>query len=81
MNIEKTVQNMLKDMITAFKSEDFDSYEDFERAVAYLNNLVANGYIELLDERRETGSGLRKRAIVLFRLTDKGKEWLCIANL
>lgn len=78
MDIELTVRTMLKNLKTAFLSKDFESYEDYEIAVEYLKNQELNGYVEFLDEKRESMTGLRRLYIVSVRVTDHGKEWLSL---
>ena len=58
-----------------FGRKDVGSDEEFKSVVAYLDQLKADGRIEIL-EHRESELGPRIVDSVLVRLTDQGRAWL-----
>ena len=76
MNTESKICEALRQHKFGFQPIDYDSYEEFELAIGYLNRLEHDGLIEIIDRRKESTSGFRRVAIVLVRMTDEGREWI-----
>lgn len=48
----------------------------FGRTVRDLQEIESMGYIEIVDQRKESRSGQRNDSLVLVRITLEGQQWL-----
>lgn len=81
MNIESRVISRLQELKVDFKPQYFNSYEDFESAIEFLQKQELKGNVEIIDIKKEHMSGLRRINIVMVRVTERGRDWLSTYNV
>lgn len=75
MNV-KAVVDRLKSGKGDFHAHDFESYEEYEKAIEYLQALQSNGIVKIIDSVRESHLGRHSVACVVVGITEKGRTWL-----
>lgn len=76
MDVKSVVHRILKSRKVDFHSHDFESYEEYKKAIEYLEALESNGSIEIVDRIKESHSGVRRWAVVVVRIAEGGRNWL-----
>jgi hypothetical protein len=76
MDAKSVVHRILKSGRGDFHPLDFESNEDHEKGIAYLEALQSSGIIKIIDRVQESYSGGRRWGSVVVGITKDGKDWL-----
>jgi hypothetical protein len=76
MSVKSAVTTMLLAGKSVLKPKDFDTFENYKKAVNYIKELSGSGHVQFIYELEESSKRPGRTASILFLLTDRGREQL-----